>query len=578
MTTSISEWSRALGALAEEAGSPRAAAHAVVAHLEREPGCLFARCLLAENGEPVAVAATAGDPAHSSADVPHREHWFEASWGEDTTALRFGGPLPGDGLLAWDVVLDGRLPQEELDRFRVAALHLHLGVLRGSAASSDELARTTDVLLDTLHTGLDSARETVRQREATLRAEARALDKLHRVGSALSAELELERIVQLATDAATELTGAAFGAFFYNVVDSLGESYLLYVLSGVPREAFSRFPTPRKTKIFGPTFDGAGVVRLDDVTADERYGHNPPHHGMPQGHLPVRSYLAVPVVSPGGEEVLGGFFFGHPDPGVFGERAEQQAVAVAAQAAVALVNARLYERQREAAAHLQRTLLPSIPEVDGLRIVSRYLPAARGVEVGGDWIDVIPLEPGRTALVVGDVMGKGVGAAAVMGQLRTAVRAYAITGLDPAALMTRMEHLIAQIAPSQIVTCVFAVLDLSARTLCWANAGHLPPALLSAGEEATYLDDKLGPPLGAGGTVFRERSVPLPEDGGLLLFTDGLVERRGVPLDDGLAALRERLTDTGQASPEVWSALIDDLTCAQDHDDDIAVLHVGFGR
>jgi serine phosphatase RsbU (regulator of sigma subunit) len=578
MSTSISEWSRALGALAEEAGSPRAAAHAVVARLEREPGCRYARCRLAENGGPVTAVTTAGDPAHAPAGDPGDGYWFEAGCGEDTTTLRFGGPLPGDGLLAWDVVLDGRLPQDEFDRFRVAALHLHLGVLRGCAAGSDELTSTTDALLDALHAALDSARATVRQRETTLHAEALALNRLREVGSALAAELELERIVQLATDAATELTGAAFGSFFYNVVDSLGESYVLYVLSGVPREAFSRFPMPRNTKIFGPTFEGAGVVRLDDVTADERYGQNPPHHGMPRGHLPVRSYLAVPVVAPGGEEVLGGFFFGHPEPGVFDERAEQQAVAVAAQAAVALVNARLYERQREAAAHLQRTLLPSIPEVDGLRIVSRYLPAARGVEVGGDWIDVIPLEPGRTALVVGDVMGKGVGAAAVMGQLRTAVRAYAITGLAPAALMTRMEHLIGQIAPSQIVTCVFAVLDLPARSLCWANAGHLPPALLRAGEEAVYLDDKLGPPLGAGGEAFQERSLPLPEDGGLLLFTDGLVERRGVLVDDGLAALRERLTATGQASPETWSALIDDLTSAQDHDDDIAVLHVGFGR
>ena len=112
---------------------------------------------------------------------------------------------------------------------------------------------------------------------------------------AVAAEMDPEKVIQTVTDEATALTGANFGAFFYNVVNAAGESYMLYTLSGAPREAFSRFPMPRNTAIFGPTFDGSGVVRLSDVTADPRFGHNPPYHGMPAGHLPVRSYLAVPV-------------------------------------------------------------------------------------------------------------------------------------------------------------------------------------------------------------------------------------------------------------------------------------------
>src|SRR5215813_1133810 len=123
------------------------------------------------------------------------------------------------------------------------------------------------------------------------------LEILQRVGAAVAGELNLDRAVQMVTDAATELSGAAFGAFFYNVTNAAGESYMLYTISGVPREAFSKFPMPRNTPIFAPTFSGAGVVRSDDITKDPRYGTMDTYGGMPPGHLPVRSYLAVPVVS-----------------------------------------------------------------------------------------------------------------------------------------------------------------------------------------------------------------------------------------------------------------------------------------
>ena len=182
--------------------------------------------------------------------------------------------------------------------------------------------------------------------EKALREQTETLEKVNRIGRLLSSELDLQRLVQAVTDEATELTGARFGAFFYNVKDDRGESYTLYTISGVPREAFSKFPMPRKTEIFGPTFAGERVVRATDIREDSRYGKNPPFNGMPEGHLPVVSYLAVPVVSRSGE-VLGGLFFGHPEAGVFGEREEQIVVGLAAQAAVAIDNARLFESMRE---------------------------------------------------------------------------------------------------------------------------------------------------------------------------------------------------------------------------------------
>ncbi|HZB46866.1 MAG TPA: ATP-binding protein, partial [Pyrinomonadaceae bacterium] len=160
------------------------------------------------------------------------------------------------------------------------------------------------------------------------------------------------RLVQGVTDAATELTGARFGSFFYNVLDERGASYMLYTLSGVPPEAFAHFPMPRATDLFGPTFRGEGVVRISDVKQDPRYGKNSPYYGMPEGHLPVTSYLAVPVVSRSGE-VLGGLFFGHPERGVFTARHERVVGGMAAQAAVAMDNARLYEAAKRARAEAE---------------------------------------------------------------------------------------------------------------------------------------------------------------------------------------------------------------------------------
>ncbi|HEX7151626.1 MAG TPA: GAF domain-containing protein [Thermoanaerobaculia bacterium] len=168
------------------------------------------------------------------------------------------------------------------------------------------------------------------------------IDRLTEVTRVVSAELDLERLVQSVTDAATELTGAQFGAFFYNVLNDRGESYMLYTISGVPREAFSKFPMPRNTPIFAPTFEGTGTVVSANIRRDPRYGTMPPHHGMPEGHLPVVSYLAVPVVARTGE-VLGGLFFGHEEEGIFTESEVRIAEGLAAQAAVGIDNARLYE-------------------------------------------------------------------------------------------------------------------------------------------------------------------------------------------------------------------------------------------
>lgn len=188
------------------------------------------------------------------------------------------------------------------------------------------------------------ARDITRQKkdEETIAQYTRRLELINVVAKKIVSKLDVPTILQTVTDATTELSGAAFGAFFYNKSDIKGDTYMLYALSGAPREAFDKFGMPRNTKVFDATFSGTGVVRSDDITKDPRYGKNFPHMGMPQGHLPVVSYLAVSVISHAGV-VIGGLFFGHPKPAMFTEEHEQVVTALASQAAIALDNAKLYE-------------------------------------------------------------------------------------------------------------------------------------------------------------------------------------------------------------------------------------------
>jgi len=188
------------------------------------------------------------------------------------------------------------------------------------------------------------ARDITKQKEAenTIAQYVHRLEMINATGKTLAAELDINEILQKTTDSTTKLCGAAFGAFFYNKTDSKGESYMLYALSGAPREAFEKFGMPRNTDVFKITFSGQGVLRSDDITKDHRYGKNSPHKGMPNGHLPVVSYLAVPVVSQNGV-VIGGLFFGHPRPAMFKEEHELLVEAIATQAGIALNNAKLYQ-------------------------------------------------------------------------------------------------------------------------------------------------------------------------------------------------------------------------------------------
>ncbi|WP_431043560.1 ATP-binding SpoIIE family protein phosphatase [Streptomyces sp. P1-3] len=232
-------------------------------------------------------------------------------------------------------------------------------------------------------------------------------------------------------------------------------------------------------------------------------------------------------------------------------------------------------RQRDAAVTLQRSLLPQeLEQPDDLRIAATYRPGGEDAAVGGDWYDVITLGAGRTALVIGDVMGRGVRAAAVMGQLRTAVRAYARLDLPPHEVLQLLDGLAAEIDASQIATCVYAVHDPNEGRLVYASAGHLPILVRDPDGTVRRAAEPTGPPLGTGGWLHTSGSVPLGPGSSAVLYTDGLVERRDKDIDDGVAELERAFTGATGTPQVMCDRLIRTLGITEEHDDDVAVLVV----
>ncbi|MFF3457399.1 SpoIIE family protein phosphatase [Streptomyces sp. NPDC002730] len=242
-----------------------------------------------------------------------------------------------------------------------------------------------------------------------------------------------------------------------------------------------------------------------------------------------------------------------------------------ARAALNIDNARMYTSQRKAALTLQRSLTNNaLPEVTGLELTGRYLPASDH-EVGGDWFDAITLPDGRTGLVIGDVMGHGIHAAAVMGQLRTAVRTLARHDIPPAEMLRSLDAAVSDLGENEMATCVYAVHDRAAGGCLIARAGHPPPAVADAQGTIAFLDGPSGTPLGAGGQDFQTEQVPLPPGSLLVLYTDGLIEARDRDLDQGMQQLAQALRQLDHPLEEICDRVLGQLlpSTAQD---DVAVL------
>ncbi|MFI9648252.1 SpoIIE family protein phosphatase [Streptomyces sp. NPDC052040] len=289
----------------------------------------------------------------------------------------------------------------------------------------------------------------------------------------------------------------------------------------------------------------------------------------------VHSYLAVPLIARG--EVLGALDLKRTqNPLPFDQDDVVLATELAGRAAVAMDNARWFQSVRNTALTLQRSLLPEHPpHHPGLELAYRYQPAQATSEVGGDWYDVIPLEDDKTALVVGDVMGNGIDAAATMGRLRTATCAYADLDMDPGTLLQHLDKITCDLE-HYIVTCVYAVYDPRSRLCHLANAGHMPPALVRPGRAPALLDLPPGAPLGVGGVPFGTTTVELLPGDLLILYTDGLVETRHHAIDERLQALLDLLDEPDRPLEEICDVLLHGLRHPDDHDD-VALLAVRTG-
>ncbi|MBW5480964.1 SpoIIE family protein phosphatase [Streptomyces bambusae] len=303
----------------------------------------------------------------------------------------------------------------------------------------------------------------------------------------------------------------------------------------------------------------------------------------------VHSLISVPLLARG---VLLGIatFYRSEDPAPFGEDDSWLAQELAARAALSIDNARQYTREHTLALALQRSLLPrGLPEQGAVEVAHRYLPAESGV--GGDWFDVIPLPGTRVALLVGDVVGHGLHAAATMGRLRTAARNFAELELAPDELLTHLDNLLVRLDREEGdgtaadgtgidagigtgiagATCLYAVYDPITRLCTMARAGHPPPALVDPDGTVAFLDLPAGPPLGLGGLPFETAEIPLPEDSTLVLYTNGLVEGRHRDVDVALDQLRRALAHPDRAPEDTCRAVIDAV--APEHPgDDIALL------
>jgi PAS domain S-box-containing protein len=324
---------------------------------------------------------------------------------------------------------------------------------------------------------------------------------------------------------------------------------------------------------FGEGFAGRVASAREAMLA-----HGPPPEDLPGPALralDIDSLIGVPLLAE--KKVTGVLVVGSVAPRRFSPEDLALLRLAADRVALAILHARLYEREHSIAETLQRSLLTKpedLPKMPGLEVAARYEPAAAEAEVGGDWYDVIPTPSGGVGLVMGDVAGKGLVAASMVGRLRSALRAYALEGHDPARVVEQLNRLVWTEAPeSQMATLLYMVVEPGESRIDWVNAGHLAPLLANGADKPEFLEGSGSVPLGVlPFSSYEKVSARMEPGSSIVLYTDGLIERPGEHLDDGLAELAARVREAPEDPKQLCDYLLETLVPAGGASDDVAIL------
>lgn len=310
------------------------------------------------------------------------------------------------------------------------------------------------------------------------------------------------------------------------------------------------------------------------LASDDELAADFPEIAARQSRLGTRAMASVPMLADG--VCVGGLLVSYRTPQDYPPDQRAFLSAFAAQVSQALRRALAYQVQRSTSEQLQRSLMPhSLPELDGLALGAHYQPGGLNVDVGGDWYDVLPLPDGSAVVALGDVMGKGIEAAIVMSEVRSATRAYAMLDPDPAVVLERLDRLITALPfGEQIVTMLYGIVDAQRSSVRLGSAGHLPPLLVPRSGRPALLEKELGPALGMGAGPWRTDIVPLEGDHTVLFYSDGLVQNRRLELFAGVDVLRDHIEQMPprRRSPRELCARLGDLMVGPDLDDDVTML------
>jgi serine phosphatase RsbU (regulator of sigma subunit)/anti-sigma regulatory factor (Ser/Thr protein kinase) len=387
------------------------------------------------------------------------------------------------------------------------------------------------------------------------------LQALQRVTDATLGYLPLDQLLDELLQRIAEILGSDTAAFL--LLDDLGQSLVATAAKGIEEEVEQGVRIPIGSGFAGRIAADRRAIFVPDTDAADIYNPILREKG-------IRSLLGVPLLVEG--EVIGVLHVGTLSAREFSDTDVELLQLAADRAATAIERARLFH-QRGVVEVLQRSLVPEeLPTVPGLELAARYLPAVRRGGIGGDWYDAFLVGRGAIALVVGDVMGHGIGAAAMMAQMRTGLRAYALDGHTPTGVVERLNRLLLTLGEHEMTTLAYAVLDLERERVTLVSAGHLPPVVRRPGGETVVLDVQGSPPLGVSAAIpFRENTFDFPAGSTLLLVTDGAVEVRGEGIEQGLERLRARVERSDDLD-ELCVAVADGAVRGAPADDDVAVL------